>query len=119
MSPAARQIRIVFITTATRADAVRLGRALIERRLAACVNCVPRVTSLFHWQGRIDTCTETLVIVKTTTRRLPALIRTVQALHAYDVPEILALPAVGGSPAYLNWVLRSCTPHATGTRRRP
>ena len=106
--PAARDVRVVFITAAGRAQALTIGRALVRRRLAACVNCVPQVRSIFRWQGRVDDCAETLLIVKTITQRLPALRAAVARLHSYALPEILVLPASGGSPAYLRWVVRSC-----------
>ena len=104
-----RDIRIVFITAPTRAHALRIARALVSQRLAACVNCVSGIRSIFRWQGRVDTCAETLLIAKTTARRLPSLTAAVRRLHPYELPEILALPAVGGSPAYLRWVAQSCS----------
>lgn len=104
-----RTIRIVCITAPTHAHALRIARALVSRRLAACVNCVPGVRSVFRWRGRVDACAETLLIAKTTARRLPALTAAVRRLHPYDLPEILALPVAGGSPAYLRWVAQSCS----------
>lgn len=105
---AARRVRVVLITAPTRTAALRIGRALVRERLAACVNCVPGITSIFRWQGRVDTCHETLLVVKTTARRLPALTAAVRRLHTYDLPEVLALAAAGGSAAYARWVLHSC-----------
>lgn len=105
-----RHIRIVLITAPHRPEALRIARALVRRRLAACVNCVPGLRSVFHWQGRVDESNEALLIVKTTARRLPALITAVRRLHAYELPEILALPAAGGSAAYVRWVAQSCSP---------
>ena len=102
-------VRIVFITAPTRAHALRIARALVSRRLAACVNCVPGIRSIFRWRGRVDACAETLLIAKTTARRLPALTAAVRRLHPYELPEVLALPTAGGSPAYLRWVARSCS----------
>ena len=101
-------VRVVFITTPTRSRALTIARALIRRRLAACVNCVPGVRSIFRWQGRVEACAETLLIAKTTASRLPALTAAVRRLHPYELPEVLALPATGGSAAYLRWVARSC-----------
>ena len=108
MSAIARHVRVVLITTATRAAALRIGRALVRQRLAACVTCVPGVTSIFRWQGRVNAARETLLVVKTTARCLPALAAAVRRLHTYDLPEILALAADGGSVDYLRWVLRNC-----------
>ena len=105
-------VRVVFITTPARSHALMIARALIRRRLAACVNCVPGIRSIFPWQGRVDECAEILLIVKTTARRLPALTAAVRRLHSYALPEILALPAAGGSAAYLRWVARRCASEA-------
>ena len=104
-----RDCRIVFITAPTRAHALRIARVLVSQRLAACVNCVPGIRSIFRWRGRVDTCAEMLLIVKTTARHLPTLTSAVRRLHPYELPEVLALPAVGGSPAYLRWVAQSCS----------
>ena len=108
-SPHPRDVRIVFITAPTRVHALRIARTLVSQRLAACVNCVPGNRSIFRWRGRVDACAETLLIVKTTARRLPMLTAAVHRLHPYELPEVLALPAVGGSPAYLRWVAQSCS----------
>ena len=101
-------VRVVFITAPTRSHALAIARALIRRRLAACVNCMPGVRSIFRWQGRVEACAETLLIAKTTVQRLPALTAAVRRLHPYQLPEVLALPSTGGSAAYLRWVARSC-----------
>ena len=106
----ADRVCVVLITTPTQAHGLQIARALVRRRLAACVNCVPRVRSIFTWQGRIEDCTETLLIVKTTRRRVAALMQAVRTLHRYDVPAILVVPTAGGSEAYLRWVVRSCVP---------
>ena len=104
-----RDVRVVCITAPTRAHALRIARALVSQRLAACVNCVPGVRSIFRWQGRVDACAETLLIAKTTAQRLPALTSAVRRLHPYELPEVLAWSATDGSPAYLRWVAQSCS----------
>ena len=106
----ADRVCVVLITTPTQAHGLQIARALVRRRLAACVNCVPRVHSIFAWQGRVEHCAETLLIVKTVRRRVAALTQAVRTLHRYDVPEILVVPTVGGSEAYLRWVVCSCAP---------
>ena len=103
-------VRVVFITAAHERQALAIARALIRERAAACVSCVARVRSLFRWQGRVDECRETLLIVKTTAARFPAVQRIVRRLHTYEVPEVLALPVVAGHRAYVDWVVTSCTP---------
>ena len=97
------EIRVVLVT-APGAEAETLGRTLVGERLAACVNVVPSVRSIYRWEGEVQADDEALLVIKTTEARLGALTERVQALHSYDLPEVLALPAVGGSAAYLGWV---------------
>jgi periplasmic divalent cation tolerance protein len=84
-----------------------LGRALVDERLAACVQVLPGVESIYRWDGAVETAAETLLILKTTRARLDALQARLVALHPYEVPELVALPAVAGLPAYLHWVAES------------
>jgi periplasmic divalent cation tolerance protein len=84
------------------ADAI--AQALIEERLAACVNLLPGATSIYRWEGRIERSDEVQMLIKTTLSRLEALQTRLCALHPYDVPELIVLEAVGGLPAYLHWV---------------
>lgn len=95
---------VVYVTCAERGSAERIASALVEDRLAACANIVPGVTSVFHWEGRVDTDPEVLLIIKTRSDLLGALENRVTALHDYDVPEIIALPIIGGSRQYLDWI---------------
>jgi periplasmic divalent cation tolerance protein len=95
---------VVLITTPSEKEAKKIGLALVEERLAACVNVVPRVESVFAWQGKICREREALMIVKTTPRRFGKLSSRVKQLHRYTVPEIIALPIRAGSPQYLQWV---------------
>jgi periplasmic divalent cation tolerance protein len=81
-----------------------LARELVERRLAACVQVLPGVTSTYRWQGAIERADEVLLLAKTWDDRLDALVATLRARHPYEVPEIMAIPAAGGSAAYLDWV---------------
>ncbi|MBW2315003.1 MAG: divalent-cation tolerance protein CutA [Deltaproteobacteria bacterium] len=97
------EIRVVLVT-AVQAEAESLGRTLVGERLAACVNVVPGVRSIYRWEGEVQADEEALLVIKTTEAGLPALTERVRALHSYDLPEVLALPAVGGSAAYLSWV---------------
>lgn len=84
------------------ANAIAL--ALVEAKLAACVNILPRVQSLFRWQGVVESATEIPLLIKATSANYPALEAKIRQLHPYEVPEIIALPVTHGLPAYLNWV---------------
>ncbi|MFH1003683.1 MAG: divalent-cation tolerance protein CutA [Chloroflexota bacterium] len=97
---------VVLITAGSPAEAEQIARGLVEARLAACVNIIPRVDSLFHWQGKLDTAAESLLIVKGRAARLDDIIALVKARHSYQVPEIITLPIAGGHPAYLDWLGR-------------
>ncbi|MBW2242781.1 MAG: divalent-cation tolerance protein CutA [Deltaproteobacteria bacterium] len=97
-------VQLVLVTAPNGEVAAQLGRTLVEERLAACVNVVPGLRSIYRWEGEIQDDAEVLLMVKTRADRLDSLTRRVQELHPYDVPEILALPIAGGSQAYLAWV---------------
>ncbi len=107
---------VVLVTTASPEEAENLSRLLLERRLCACVTILPQVTSLFRWQGAIDLAREALLLIKTTSDALAALTREIRQHHSYQVPEIIALPIVGGNTDYLSW-LASETQPATGEGR--
>ncbi|MCE4602304.1 MAG: divalent-cation tolerance protein CutA [Desulfurococcales archaeon] len=96
--------KIVIIITAPKGEGKRIARALVESRLAACVNIVQGLTSLYWWQGEIQEDQEELLIVKTRMDALNKLIDEVKKIHPYSVPEIVALPILGGNPDYLKWV---------------
>ncbi|MCP3984920.1 MAG: divalent-cation tolerance protein CutA [bacterium] len=97
-------VRLVLVTAPDGEVAAGLGRVLVEERLAACVNVVPGLRSIYRWEGEIQDDAEVLLMVKTRADHLDRLTLRVQELHPHDVPEVLALPAVGGSEAYLGWV---------------
>ncbi len=98
---------VIFITAGSAEEAERIARRLVEERLAACVNVVPGVTSIYRWEGRVHRDAEVLLIAKTVEANLPKVVRRVKELHSYDVPEVLAVSAVGGSPEYLAWLADS------------
>ena len=81
-----------------------IALAIVEARLAACVNILPRVQSIYRWQGRVESATEIPLLIKSTAARYPARQETIRALHPYESPGIIALPIGRGLPAYLNWV---------------
>lgn len=103
------QILVILITTPSRREAVRIGQAVVKKRLAACANILSPVTSIFRWKGRIEKSREALLIMKTTGRRYAALAKTISSMHPYEVPEIIALKVTKGLPRYIAWVHRETT----------
>ena len=106
MTPA---FAIVLTTFPAEGDAEALARALVGERLAACVNILPPMRSIYRWAGAIDSATECQIIMKTTADRVDALKARLLELHPYELPEILVLPISGGGEAYLNWIADSIT----------
>ncbi len=96
--------RIALTTAATAEDARRMARALVEERLAACATLLPGAESIFHWEGRIETAAETLVVLKTTAEKVEALEARLKELHNYETPEFLVLEVERGNRAYLDWI---------------
>ena len=94
----------ISTTTATKADAERIAAALVERRLAACVQVGGPITSCYRWQGSIETAQEWLCTVKTTRPVYEQVEQAIRQLHPYDEPEIIAVPIVAGSAGYLAWL---------------
>ena len=95
---------VVLTTCAAAADAERMGRALVDGRLAACVNVVPGVRSFYHWKGATESSEEFLLMVKTSRDLFGALRAEMEKLHPYELPELLALPVVAGAEDYLGWL---------------
>jgi len=95
---------VVFITVGSTEEGEQLARALVEEKLAACVNRIAGVQSTYRWQGQVVTDQEQLLVVKTSAAMFDQLEQRVRELHSYDVPEIVTVPIVRGSAAYLNWL---------------
>jgi len=95
---------VVFVTAKDMKQAQGIASGLLKSKLAACVNIVPAVKSIFWWEGKIDSSSEVLLIVKTKKVLLNRLIKAVKRLHSYDVPEVIALPIIGGNREYLKWL---------------
>ena len=95
---------VVFVTSGSEEEALKIAHALVEERLAACVNLVSPIRSIYRWEGKICDEKEWLLVIKTQTARFDDLEKRVKALHSYSVPEIIALPIVTGSSSYLNWL---------------
>jgi periplasmic divalent cation tolerance protein len=95
---------IVLTTLPADADATTFAQALVEDRLAACVNLLPVMESVYRWEGNVEQERERQVVIKTSQSRMVALWERVRELHPYDVPEFVVLPIVGGNDAYLRWL---------------
>jgi periplasmic divalent cation tolerance protein len=98
---------VALSTVATREDAERIARALVERRLCACVNIVPGVTSLYSWKGAVQADEELLLVIKTTREAVDSLKSTLVEMHPYEVPELVAVDIAEGHAAYLDWLRES------------
>lgn len=101
---------IVFSTCANRDEARKIARAIVEERLAACVQLLGPIQSVYRWQGAVDESEETLLLFKTTQARFPPLEKRIAELHSYDTPEIIAVPVVSGSEKYLAWLHDTLAP---------
>jgi periplasmic divalent cation tolerance protein len=95
---------VVFVTCANKNQANKIAQALIKQKLAACVNLVNPVNSLFWWQKKVDSSKEVLLIIKTKKKLFGKLEKLVKSLHSYEVPEIIALPIIMGNKKYLDWI---------------
>jgi periplasmic divalent cation tolerance protein len=96
---------IVFVTCGSEEEAAKIANALVDERLAACVNIISPIRSIYRWEGKIWDEKEWLLVIKTQKRRFGELEKKVKSLHSYSVPEVIALPIVEGSASYLKWLL--------------
>ena len=110
MGSSEAEVRVVLITAPDAETGALLARTLVEERLAACVNAIAGVRSVYRFEGAVHDDAEVLLVAKTRADRTEALMRRVLALHPYAVPEVLVLPAISGSPAYLDWVRAEAAP---------
>ncbi len=97
-------IALILTTAGSEAEASGIARTLVERRLAACVNVIPRVQSTHRWKGEVRTEAEWLLVVKTSRDRFEAVREAIRSLHSYEVPEIVMLPVEAGDAEYLAWI---------------
>ena len=104
MSDDASDAIIVFMTASNGEEAARLADMLVGAHLAACVQILPEMESVYRWEGKIERAPEILLLAKTTKSKFEELEREVRALHSYDTPEIIAVPVVAGSARYLEWL---------------
>ncbi len=104
------ELRFVYITTKDKDEARRIGRDLVERRLAACVNIFDGMNSFYWWEGEVQDDQEAVLIAKTRADLMEDLVDRVKRLHSYDVPCVVGLPIAGGNPDYLAWVRDEACP---------
>lgn len=110
---------VVVVTCGSAAEGERIARSLVEERLAACVNVLEApVRSTYRWKGKVETALEYLLIIKTSRRIFARLEAKVKELHSYEVPEIIALPILEGSPTYLQWIAENTAPDSGAARRK-
>ena len=98
---------VIFITAPNKKEAEHIAQQLIKNRLAACVNIMENIKSIFWWEGKVDRAKEVLLIIKTRKSLINKLIKKVKSLHSYAVPEIIALPIIAGNKQYLDWINES------------
>jgi periplasmic divalent cation tolerance protein len=99
--------RIVLSTAGSELEARKIALHLVENRLAACVNIVPQIESIYRWQGKVESSQEWLLLIKTTADRFPAVRDAIRESHSYDLPECIAISIEDGSAAYLEWIGQS------------
>jgi len=95
---------LILTTTGNEAEARKIAHELVERRLAACVNIVPRIQSVYRWEDKVETAEEYLLLIKTTKSRGPEVQAAIRELHSYDLPECVVISVEGGSAQYLKWI---------------
>ena len=105
----AHRVLIVFVTASSRREAERIGRAVVTEKLAACVNIIPAVNSIFRWQAKVRKSREALLVLKTTRERYKSLEKAILSQHSYEVPEILAIAVAAGLNQYIGWVREETT----------
>jgi periplasmic divalent cation tolerance protein len=102
--------RIVLTTASSEDEAEKIARHLVGRRLAACVNLVPRVHSIYRWKAKVESSQEWLLVIKTTVERFPEVRDAIRVLHSYQLPECISVVVEDGSEAYLEWLADSVNP---------
>lgn len=98
------QMLVVFVTTASQEEAVKIARAMVNTKLAACASIIPAIQSVYRWKGKLVNEREVLILLKSTKPRYRALEKAIRAIHSYETPEIIALPVSDGLAQYIEWV---------------
>lgn len=110
---------VVLVTAGSEKEAERIARSLVEKRLAACVNLVHPVQSVYRWEGKVTKEAEVLLVIKTSRALFEQVRHEVENIHSYHLPEIICLPIIDGSANYLNWLADSIAPPPEGVRTFP
>ena len=105
-----------YVTTKNKSEAKKIGKVLLQERLAACVNIFDNMNSMYWWKGKIEEANETVLIAKTTKKLFPKLAKKVKAIHSYSVPCILQIPVTDGNKEYVEWILESLKRQAPSTK---
>lgn len=95
---------VVLVTAKDKKEAEKIANGLIKAKLAACVNIIDKISSIFFWAGKIDQAKESLLVIKSKKVKLPKIIKLVKSLHSYEVPEIIAIPIIMADKPYLRWI---------------
>jgi periplasmic divalent cation tolerance protein len=104
MKKSAGQVFVILVTTANQEEAAKIGKEMVNAKLAACANIIPGVQSIYRWKGKVVKAQETLLILKSTQLRYRMLEKAIKAMHTYETPEIIALPVKKGLGRYMGWV---------------
>ena len=104
MKKSAGQVLVILVTAVNQKEAVRIGKGMVEAKLAACANIIPGIQSIYRWKGKVVKAQEVLLILKSTKPRYRALEKAIKAMHTYETPEIIALPVKEGLDRYIGWV---------------
>lgn len=104
------KLNLVYMTAGSKAEAKKIGQTLVESRLAACVNIIDNMNSIYRWEGQLQDDQETVMIAKTTEARVPELIEKVKSVHSYDCPCIVCIPIENGNRAFLDWIVSEVNP---------
>ena len=104
MKKSSGQILVILVAVGNQKEAVRIGKGMVNSKLAACANIIPRIQSIYRWKGKVVNAQEALLILKSTRLRYPALEKAIKAMHTYETPEIIALPVKEGLDRYIGWV---------------
>jgi periplasmic divalent cation tolerance protein len=101
------EARIVFTTAGSKEEAQKIAQGLVGQKLAACVNIVPQVESVYRWRGKVESAQEWLLVIKTTAAKFPSVRDAIKELHSYELPECVAIEVESGSEKYLRWIEES------------
>ena len=101
------ELSVLFATVGSEEEASKIARALVDEKLVACVNIVPRIRSIYSWKGEVCDDEEYLLVMKSRSSRFPAVEQRIRELHSYEVPEVIAFPIAQGLPEYLDWVVEN------------